>query len=72
MDYEDPEGPVLVIKGADMVDGTPIFDVKPYLPGADRIEGARGGFTDEAPWEPLPVDCPPELLAQVPRSFRPY
>ena len=66
VDYEDPEGPVLVIKGADMVDGTPIFDVKPYLPGADRIEGARGGFTDEAPWEPLPVDCPPELLDKVP------
>ncbi len=70
VDYEGPEGPVLVVKGADMADGTPIYDVKPYLPGADSIEGARGGFTDQEPWEPLSVDCPPELLNKVPPGDR--
>ncbi len=70
VDYEGPEGPVLVVKGADMADGTPIYDVKPYLPGADSIEGARGGFTDQEPWEPLEVDCPPELLNKVPPGDR--
>ncbi len=70
VDYEGPEGPVLLLKGADMADGTPIYDVKPYLPGADSIEGARGGFTDQEPWEPLSVDCPPELLNKVPPGDR--
>lgn len=70
VDYEGPEGPVLLVKGADMADGTPIYDVKPYLPGADSIEGARGGFTDQEPWEPLSVDCPPELLNKVPPGDR--
>ncbi len=70
VDYEGPEGPVLLVKGADMADGTPIYDVKPYLPGADSIEGARGGFTDQEPWEPLEVDCPPELLNKVPPGDR--
>lgn len=70
VDYAAPDGPVLVVKGADMVDGTPILDVKPYLPSADRVEGARGGFTDETPWEPLEVDCPPELLERVPPGSR--
>lgn len=70
VDYEDPKGPVLVVGGADLADGTPIFDVKPYLPGADCIEGARGGFTDQEPWRPLEVDCPPELLERVPEGSR--
>ncbi len=70
VDYEGPEGPVLVVRGADMADGTPIYDVKPYLPGADSIEGARGGFTDQEHWEPLEVDCPPELLNKVPPGDR--
>lgn len=70
VDYDGPEGPVLVVKGADLVDGTPIFDVKPYLPSADCVAGARGGFTDETPWEPLEVDCPPELLERVPAGSR--
>ena len=41
------EGPVLVVRGADLMDGTPVLDIKPYLPYADRIDGATGGFTDE-------------------------
>jgi tRNA-Thr(GGU) m(6)t(6)A37 methyltransferase TsaA len=41
------DGVVLVVKGADLVDGTPIFDIKPYLPFSDCVTTANGGFTDE-------------------------
>lgn len=53
-------GPVLRVSGADMVDGTPIFDIKPYIPYSDAIAGAAAGFT-QAPWEPLAVQLPAEL-----------
>ncbi|MBO4263222.1 MAG: tRNA (N6-threonylcarbamoyladenosine(37)-N6)-methyltransferase TrmO [Bacteroidales bacterium] len=46
----------LLVGGADLADGTPIYDIKPYLPYADARPDARGGFTDEVPWETLPVD----------------
>ena len=59
----DPEGPVLHVKGADLMDGTPIYDIKPYVPYADAFPDARGGFTDTAAWEPLQVDFLPEALA---------
>lgn len=65
----DPEGPVLHVKGADLMDGTPIYDVKPYVPYADAFPEARGGFTDTAAWEPLQVDFSPaalEVLAAQP------
>ncbi len=39
-------GPVLRVSGADMVNGTPIYDIKPYVPYADRVEDATGGFTE--------------------------
>lgn len=70
VELNGPEGPELVVLGADLVDGTPILDVKPYLPSADCIEGARGGFTDSEPWEPLRMDCPTELLELVPEGSR--
>ena len=41
--------PCLEVSGLDLVDGTPILDVKPYVPYADRVEGATAGFADEAP-----------------------
>lgn len=65
----DPEGPVLHVKGADLMDGTPIYDIKPYVPYADAFPEARGGFTDTAAWEPLQVDFSPaalEVLAAQP------
>ncbi len=51
-------GVCLRVSGADMVDGTPIYDVKPYIPYADALPEASAGFT-ETPWEPLRVcwDC---------------
>ena len=53
-------GPVLRVSGADMVDGTPIFDIKPYVPYSDSVPEALGGFT-ETPWEPLAVQLPDAL-----------
>ncbi len=47
IDYEDNEGPVLLVSGIDMMDGTPVYDIKPYIPYADARPDARGGFTSE-------------------------
>ncbi len=63
-------GTVLRVSGADLMDGTPIYDVKPYLPYADCLPGAVGGFAAEAPAERLEVVFPPQLLAQVPDGLR--
>jgi len=47
---EDPlDGPVLILSGIDLVDGTPVLDVKPYIAYADAVPGALGGFASEAP-----------------------
>ena len=58
-------GTVLVVSGADLMDGTPIFDIKPYLPYADAHPEASGGFASAAP-AALEVVFPPELLEKVP------
>ncbi len=62
---DSPEGKVLVVSGADMMDGTPIYDIKPYLPYVDSVPDAVGGFTTETADYHLDVAFPPELLAQV-------
>lgn len=56
-------GPVIRVSGADLVDGTPILDIKPYLPYADCPRDATGGFTDPLEAEPLEVKCDEALLA---------
>ena len=66
----DPElGHVLVVAGADLMDGTPIFDIKPYIPYADSHPEASGGFAPDG-GAVLTVDCPPEILALVPAEKR--
>lgn len=70
VDYEAPDGPRLLVRGADLVDGTPIFDIKPYLPSADCKPEATGGFTDSNPWQELEVEIAPELLGMVPEGER--
>ena len=67
---DSPEGQVLVVSGADMMDGTPIYDIKPYLPYVDSVPGAVGGFTEETAEYRLTVECPEELLARVPAEKR--
>ena len=60
---DDPAlGPVLTVAGADLMDGTPIFDIKPYLPYADSHPDAAGGFAAQAAGTALRVECPPALL----------
>ena len=55
IDYDAPEGPVIHVLGADIMDGTPILDIKPYIPYTDSHPKARGGFTDTTDWKPLKV-----------------
>ena len=64
-------GPVLTVAGADLLDGTPIYDIKPYLPYADCKPDAAGGFASQPKEASLEVDCPPALLARVPEEKRP-
>lgn len=63
-------GPVLYVEGADMVDGTPIFDIKPYLPYADSHPDARGGFAQEAPEATLEVEDQASMLARLDENTR--
>ena len=64
------EGPVLRVKGADLVDGTPILDIKPYIPYADSHPEALGGFAAVPAGETLEVVIPPDLLERVPEDHR--
>lgn len=63
-------GPVLHVCGADLMDGTPIYDIKPYLAYTDSHPQARGGFTDGLAHQPLRVDCREELLERLPEESR--
>jgi tRNA-Thr(GGU) m(6)t(6)A37 methyltransferase TsaA len=63
-------GLVLHIRGADLMDGTPVLDIKPYLPYADCIPEAAGGFAAVPAGETLEVEIPPELLERVPPERR--
>ncbi len=67
---ESGDGPVITVSGVDMVDGTPIFDIKPYLPHVDAIPEAAGGFAREAEEYGLYVNCSDDLLASIPEEKR--
>ena len=63
----DPQlGPVLTVAGADLMDGTPIYDIKPYLPLSDCRTDAVGGFAERTKGERLQVNFPEALAARVP------
>lgn len=66
----DRLGPVLRVRGADLVDGTPILDIKPYLPYGDCHPDASGGFAGEAARPTLTVEIPPELSDRLPPDRR--
>ncbi len=57
--------PSIEVTGADLMDGTPIYDIKPYLPYVDSHAGARGGFTDRKPWKKLEVQIAASLTATM-------
>ncbi len=61
-------GTELVVSGADLLDGTPVFDIKPYLPLADCIENATGGYSGQGENYRLKVECSEKLLAQIPKE----
>lgn len=67
---ETAEGTVLRIRGADLMDGTPILDIKPYIPYADCKPEALGGFASAPAGETLEVVIPEELLKKVPENRR--
>lgn len=59
---EDPKlGPVIYVKGADLMDGTPIYDIKPYVVYADCHPEAKSGFVDHTAWKKLMVEIPEHL-----------
>jgi tRNA-Thr(GGU) m(6)t(6)A37 methyltransferase TsaA len=62
---EDPQlGPVIYVRGADLMDGTPIYDIKPYVTYADCHPEARSGFVDQSEWKELKVDIPPKISSR--------
>lgn len=70
VELSSPEGPVLWVAGADLMDGTPIYDIKPYLPYADCKPQAVGGFASAPKEATLTVDFPAQLLERVPQELR--
>ena len=62
-------GPVLIVGGADLMDGTPIYDIKPYVPYSDSKPEARGGFTENE-WPVLQVEIPDGLEKKIPEELR--
>ena len=68
---EGKEGLMLAVSGADLVDGTPIYDIKPYLPFADVTENASGGFADSFKDYALEVELPEEWAEVLPAEKLP-
>ncbi len=68
IEKREKEGCVLIVSGADLLDGTPILDVKPYLPFADAVPDALGGYADEKINHRLDVIFPDELLQKIPKE----
>ncbi|MGM9557655.1 MAG: tRNA (N6-threonylcarbamoyladenosine(37)-N6)-methyltransferase TrmO, partial [Oscillospiraceae bacterium] len=70
VELHTPDGPVLHVAGADLVDGTPIFDIKPYLPYADCHMDATDAFAETRRDAPLQVVFPDEWLCMIPGDKR--
>ena len=70
IERDEKLGPVLWVAGADLMDGTPIYDIKPYLPFTDSHPEASGGFAADVFDHVLTVDFPEHLLARIPADKR--
>ena len=70
IEHRPDVGPVLIVRGADLMDGTPIYDIKPYIPYADCHPDAAAGFTAQTQTHRLQVECPPELWETIPAAER--
>lgn len=64
IDPDGSDGPEIIVAGADLMDGTPIYDVKPYVAYSDAHTEARSGFTDENEWHEAEVDFPERLVSK--------
>ena len=67
VDYTSPDAPAIIVAGADLINGTPIIDIKPYLPYTDSHPDATGGFTDTntQAMQPLEVNIPENLACRI-------
>ena len=70
IEKEEGNGLVLQVAGADLLDGTPIYDIKPYLPHVDSHPEATGGFAGEVKDYKLEVECEEQLLKRIPAEKR--
>ncbi len=68
--WEGEEAPKLIVLGADLMDGTPIYDIKPYLPYADAYPQAVGSFGQEHSKDKIAVEFPEHLLYKIPEEKR--
>ena len=68
VEHTEKEGDMLIVSGADLLDGTPIYDIKPYLSYTDSHSDAIGGFADPVRDYSLKVDFSKELLSKIPAS----
>lgn len=68
--WEGENAPMLCVSGADLLDGTPIYDIKPYLPYTDSHPEAIGGFADEVKCRLLTVNCSQELRQKIPEEHQ--
>ncbi|MBE7055090.1 MAG: tRNA (N6-threonylcarbamoyladenosine(37)-N6)-methyltransferase TrmO [Ruminococcaceae bacterium] len=66
--YSKADGPILLVSGADILDGTPIYDIKPYLPYADSHPEATGGFTECLPQRKLDIKIECEGFFDLPKN----
>ena len=66
IEHRPDVGPVLIVRGADLMDGTPIYDIKPYIPYADCHPDAAAGFTAQTQFHHLTMVCDAGLWARVP------
>lgn len=67
---ETDEGPVLIVIGADLMDGTPIYDIKPYLPEFDSHPEAKAGYVEDTDYKTLEVSVPEDILLRIPEYLR--
>ncbi len=69
IDFDCADAPVIHVLGADLMDGTPIFDIKPYVTYADSHPEAASGFVDANEWHPLEVEVPEDIKKQLAESL---
>ena len=67
---ETEDGPILEVIGADLMDGTPIYDIKPYLPQFDSHPEAKAGYVENTGYRTLEVSVPEDIMERIPEESR--